>query len=91
MYSGKLIFNQVISHLPMHTFDRCVRRYRGDFKVKSFKCRDQFLFNRQTTFASIFPKTSESSEKPRTWATWRFWLTEPPRIKNAPGVSGSSF
>jgi transposase len=43
MYSGKLVFNQVISHLPMHAFDRCVHRYRGNYKVKSFKCRDQFL------------------------------------------------
>jgi len=43
MYSGALVFSQVISHLPMHRFHRCVSRYRGNHKVKRFSCRDQFL------------------------------------------------
>jgi len=43
MYTGTLIFSQVMAHLPMHTFRRCVRRYRGHHKVKSFTCLDQFL------------------------------------------------
>ncbi len=43
MYSGKLVFSQVIDHLPMHTFRRCVKRYRGNHKVKEFTCLDQFL------------------------------------------------
>ena len=30
-------------HLPLTTFRRCVTRYRGTFKVKSFSCLDQFL------------------------------------------------
>jgi hypothetical protein len=41
MYAGRLIFSQVMDHLPWHTFRRCVRRYRGDHKIKSFTCRDQ--------------------------------------------------
>jgi len=43
MYTGQLIFSQVIDHLPMHTFRRCVKRYHGNHKVKSFTCLDQFL------------------------------------------------
>ena len=43
MYTGHVIFSQVMAHLPMHTFRRCVRRYRGHHKVKSFTCLDQFL------------------------------------------------
>lgn len=43
MYSGKLVFSQVIDHLPMHTFRRCVKRYQGNYKVKEFTCLDQFL------------------------------------------------
>jgi hypothetical protein len=43
MYAGKLVFAQVMDHLPMHTFRRCVRRYDGNHKVKSFSCLDQFL------------------------------------------------
>lgn len=43
MYTGKLVFSQVIDHLPMHTFRRCVRRYHGHHKVQSFTCLDQYL------------------------------------------------
>ena len=43
MYSGQLIFSQIMDHLPMHTFRRCVHRYQGNRYVKSFTCLDQFL------------------------------------------------
>jgi transposase len=42
MYTGNLIFSQVMAHLPMHTFRRCVQRYRGHHKIKTFTCSDQF-------------------------------------------------
>jgi len=42
MYSGSLVFSQVMAHLPMHTFRRCVQRYRGNHKIKTFSCLDQF-------------------------------------------------
>jgi len=37
------VFAQLMQHLPLTTFRRCVTRYRGAFKVKSFSCLDQFL------------------------------------------------
>lgn len=43
MATGKLVFSQVIDHLPLHTFRQCVKRYQGNRKVKSFTCLDQFL------------------------------------------------
>ncbi|MEN8131963.1 MAG: IS4 family transposase [Pseudomonadota bacterium] len=43
MYSGKLVFAQVMEHLPMKVFRRCVKHYGGNHKVKSFSCLDQFL------------------------------------------------
>jgi Domain of unknown function (DUF4372)/Transposase DDE domain len=43
MYTGKLVFAQLMEHLPLHTFRRCVARYRGEHKVKSFSCLDQYL------------------------------------------------
>ena len=43
MYTGKLVFSQVMEHLPLHTFHQCVDRYRGDFKVQEFFCLDQYL------------------------------------------------
>lgn len=43
MHQGKLVFAQIMTHLPLTTFRRCVAAYRGDFKVKEFSCLDQFL------------------------------------------------
>ena len=43
MFMGKLVFSQVMDHLPLHTFRRCVARYGGHHKVQSFTCLDQYL------------------------------------------------
>ena len=43
MYSGRLVFSQVMEHLPMKTFRRCVQRYHGNRHIQSFTCLDQFL------------------------------------------------
>ena len=43
MYTGKLIFSQIMDFMPLQTFRRCVGKYRGNFKVKKFSCLDQFL------------------------------------------------
>ncbi len=43
MYSGKLVFAQLMEFLPRHDFNKCVQRYRGNYRVRDFSCRDQFL------------------------------------------------
>jgi hypothetical protein len=43
MNTGKTVFSQVMEFLPLHEFRKCVERYRGDYKVLSFTCLDQFL------------------------------------------------
>jgi hypothetical protein len=43
MNKGKLVFAQLTEHLPLSTFRRCVARYGGEFRVRSFSCLDQFL------------------------------------------------
>jgi hypothetical protein len=43
MYTGKLIFSQVLDFMPMHTFRRCIARYHGDRNVRSFTCLDQYF------------------------------------------------
>ena len=50
MNQGKLVFAQLMQHLPLSTFRRCVTRYRGEFKVQSFSCLNQFLC---MTFAQL--------------------------------------
>ena len=41
-YQGKLVFAHVMAQLPLSTFRRCLARYDGEHKVKSFSCLDQF-------------------------------------------------
>src|SRR6202011_5857037 len=43
MHQGQLVFAQLMQHLPLTTFRRCVARYAGEHKVKSFSCLDQYL------------------------------------------------
>jgi hypothetical protein len=43
MHSGKLVFAQLMEFFPRHDFDKCVRRYRGNYRIRDFSCRDQFL------------------------------------------------
>ena len=43
MYAGRIVFAQLIDHLPLHAFRRCVQRYGGHYKVRSFSCLDQYL------------------------------------------------
>jgi len=42
MYTGPLVFTQVMDFMPLKTFQRCVERYQGNFSVKNFTCLDQF-------------------------------------------------
>lgn len=42
MHTGRLVFSQLMEFLPWRRFDTCVRRYRGDRKIKSFSCVEQF-------------------------------------------------
>jgi len=42
MYLGKLVFTQIIDHLPLHTFRRCIHRYDGNRYIKRFSCQDQY-------------------------------------------------
>ena len=43
MNSGQSIFSQLMDFLPIHEFRQCVARYKGEYKLKSFSCWDQFL------------------------------------------------
>jgi hypothetical protein len=43
MTPGRTVFAQLMDHLPQHEFRKCVNRYKGNYKVQSFTCLDQFL------------------------------------------------
>jgi hypothetical protein len=50
MSQGQYVFSQLMDHLPLTTFRRCVARYGGDHKIKHFSCLDQF---RSLAFAQL--------------------------------------
>ena len=43
MYTGRSVFAQLLDLLPRYEFHECVRRYHGNYRVRSFSCLDQFL------------------------------------------------
>ena len=43
MYTGRIVFSQLMDFMPIPDFRRCVRRYRGNHRVRTFTCLDQFL------------------------------------------------
>jgi hypothetical protein len=50
MHVGRIVFSQLIDFLPKKQFDRCVHRYRGNNRIRTFSCFDQYLC---MTFAQI--------------------------------------
>jgi len=52
MYTGKIVLSQLTAFLPMHEFRRCVKRYRGNRRMRNFSCWDQFvcMFFAQITY-----------------------------------------
>jgi hypothetical protein len=42
MYTGPLIFTQIMDFMPLKTFQHCVEKYQGNFSVKNITRLDQF-------------------------------------------------
>lgn len=43
MNSGRTIFSQIMDYLPNYEFQKCVHRYHGNHRIRSFPCFNQFL------------------------------------------------
>ena len=43
MYNGQTVFSQIMDHLPMYEFRKCIDRYSGNYHTRNFSCLDQFL------------------------------------------------
>ena len=39
----RTVFSQLLDFLPRHEFNKCVRRYQGNYRIRDFSCLDQFL------------------------------------------------
>jgi IS4 transposase len=56
MNSGKYVFRQMLDFVNQYEFNKCVKRYSGNFRVRDFKCWDQFvqlLFGQITSLDSL--------------------------------------
>jgi hypothetical protein len=42
MNQGKAVLSQLISFLPEYEFDKCVDAYNGNYRVRTFTCREHF-------------------------------------------------
>jgi hypothetical protein len=43
MNQGKTVFSQIMSFISKYQFDKCVAKYKGNYKVQWFTCWEQFL------------------------------------------------
>jgi transposase len=43
MHAGRLVFSQLLDFLPKKQFDKCVHKYHGNYKVRTFSCFDQYI------------------------------------------------
>jgi hypothetical protein len=50
MHEGRFVFSQLLDFFPKREFQECVVRYRGNYRLRRFSCRDQFL---AMTFAQL--------------------------------------
>lgn len=56
MYQGKYIFAQIIEFITQYEFNKCVKSYDGDNRIRNLNCRDQFLalaFGQLTNLRSL--------------------------------------
>ena len=42
MNNGKTVFAQIMEFLPLYQFQKCVDKYNGDGRIRSFTCLDQY-------------------------------------------------
>jgi len=42
MHQGRIVFSQIMDYFPLRQFKTCANRYRGDHRVRTFTCLDQF-------------------------------------------------
>lgn len=40
---SKTVFTQIMESIVKYEFDKCVRRYNGNYRTRNFRCWDQFL------------------------------------------------
>ena len=56
MNSGKYVFSQILQFVNKYEFEKCVKRYTGDYRVRELNCWNQFVqlfFGQLTSLNSL--------------------------------------
>jgi hypothetical protein len=56
MHSGKYVFAQILEFVNRYEFDKCAKRYSGDYHIRDLSCWNQFLqlfFGQLTSLNSL--------------------------------------
>jgi hypothetical protein len=43
MNAGKYVFSQILDFVDKYEFEKCVKRYKGNYRVRELNCRNQFV------------------------------------------------
>lgn len=43
MYTGRIVFSQLMDFVPKSDFEKCVQQYQGNYRIRKFSCYDQYL------------------------------------------------
>lgn len=43
MFQSKFVFSQIAEFIPRRLLNECIKRYKGNRRIRSLDCRDQFL------------------------------------------------
>ena len=43
MYDGQIVFSQLMEFLPKYYFHKYVEKYKGNYRIRTFSCWEQFL------------------------------------------------
>jgi len=56
MNSGKYVFSQILQFINKYEFEKCVKRYKGDYRIRELNCWNQFVqlfFGQLTSLNSL--------------------------------------
>lgn len=80
MDTSKILFSPIMDSLPRYHFDKCVKRYFGDYKVRSFFCIQQFYC---MAFAQLTYSTLADANEQRDWRIYADFPQVPINIARA--------
>ena len=63
MNEGRTVFSQLMDQLPKYELDKCIARYGGNCRMRSFSTYEQFLTMAfaQLTYRETLPTTGQES------------------------------